>query len=459
MTAAARRRSIRRTARGTVAALLLAGCATTLPPGQPLSAVAAADGYRFDSAAAARHGDDLLLMVAFSGGGTRAAALAYGVLEQMSTDRGSATEPRVRLSDRIDAISSVSGGTLTAAYFTLHGDGLFRDFRREFLERDVEADLWRELLARPGNWRRLGTDRYGRGDLLADYLDRRLFRGATFEALRRPDAPFLAINATDLGAGGRFEFTQQWFDALCIDLVRYPLARAAAASAAYPMVITPVALENRAGRCGYAVPVVVDDPADRQAAWLARLAAYQDTARHRYLHLADGGLSDNLGLRALIDVLAGAHDFEHARQTMRLPPTRRFAVVIVNASSTAGERIARSGSAPGVLEMASLSGSALVDLYADENRAVLREQLRRLGADAARPGSRAPQTYWIEVDLRRIADRVLRDRLRAVPTGFTVPPGDVADLIAVGRQLLADDRDYRRLLQDLATESIAPDGQ
>ncbi|MBI4831267.1 MAG: patatin-like phospholipase family protein [Candidatus Lindowbacteria bacterium] len=90
--------------------------------------------------------DDLLLVLAFSGGGTRAAALSYGVLEavdkisipesggEVETHGG---EGRKTLLDQVDMISSVSGGSVTAAYYALYGEQIFDDFKAGFLYRNV----------------------------------------------------------------------------------------------------------------------------------------------------------------------------------------------------------------------------------------------------------------------------------------------------------------------------------
>jgi NTE family protein len=443
-------------------AVLLGGCTTPATLGEPLEQTAGRGGYRFDDAAPARHRDDLLLILTFSGGGTRAAALAYGVLDQLRTDEVGRDGRTHRLVDDIDVISSVSGGSITAAYFALHGDRLFRDFLSDFLEHDVEQDLWWSVFASPRNWLRLGSGRYSRGDLFAEYLDRRLFAGATFAALATgEDRPFLVLNATDLSIAGRFEFTQDWFDVICVDLARYPLARAVAASAAYPILTTPLAIENRAGRCGYVPPPWLDpggltvEP-DRRSSLGRRMLAYQDTAQVRYVHLADGGLSDNLGIRAVIDVLAIVEDLPEAQAMLALSGVRRIAVIMVNAPGTAGERISRRPEPPGVLDVATLSGGALIDLYGQENRALLREQLARMAS--AEDGEASVDTYWIDIDLAAVPDAGRRTELRGVPTGFTVKPALVQSLVCAGRQLLAANPEYRRLLADLGGSSEpAPD--
>jgi hypothetical protein len=83
---------------------------------------------------------ELLVMVAFSGGGSRASSLAYGVLQELNEIVISKGSESRTLLEEIDMVSSVSGGSFTAAYFALHGDKIFADFESKFLRKNVE---WR----------------------------------------------------------------------------------------------------------------------------------------------------------------------------------------------------------------------------------------------------------------------------------------------------------------------------
>ncbi|WP_172838810.1 patatin-like phospholipase family protein [Solemya velesiana gill symbiont] len=87
----------------------------------------------------------MILVLSFSGGGSRASALAYGVLEELSETPLSQDQGR-KMTDEIDMITSVSGGSITAAYYGLFGDRLFEDFREWFLERDAESEIKAALL-------------------------------------------------------------------------------------------------------------------------------------------------------------------------------------------------------------------------------------------------------------------------------------------------------------------------
>ena len=84
---------------------------------------------------------DVQVFLAFSGGGTRAAALSYGVLAELKDTQYQGADGSHRLVDEVDAISSVSGGSFTAAYYGLYGDRIFEDYEDVFLRHDVQSSL------------------------------------------------------------------------------------------------------------------------------------------------------------------------------------------------------------------------------------------------------------------------------------------------------------------------------
>lgn len=124
---------------GVAGLVLLAGCAH-YPVNAQLT-MPAERGYRFDEVA----DDDstsLFVCLALSGGGTRAAALSYGVLAKLRDTRIRWRGKERSLLDEVDCISSVSGGSFTAAYYGLFGKRIFKDFRARFLERNIQGRCW-----------------------------------------------------------------------------------------------------------------------------------------------------------------------------------------------------------------------------------------------------------------------------------------------------------------------------
>jgi len=152
---------------------------------------------------------------------------------------------------------------------------------------------------------------FNRSDMAAEFYDRHLFGGKTFgDLLKRNRRPFLSLNATDMSLGATFQFTQEQFDYLCSDISTFPVARAVPASAALPILLSPITVNNYAGSCGCVEPAwKVSALTDRQkrtrrTVKAMELQSYQNSAQHPYLHLLDGGLTDNLGLRGPFEAIA-----------------------------------------------------------------------------------------------------------------------------------------------------------
>ena len=161
-------------------------------------------------------------------------------------------------------------------------------------------------------WGPLSSTGWGRSELAADLYDEILFDGATYADLQRGTGPMIVASATDLSTGARFYYTQSMFDILCSDLSAVRLSRAAASSSAVPVVLSPVTINNYGGTCGYREPpwltLLADPqhalrPAARAMQQLSEMRAYEDGKERPYIHLVDGGVADNLGMRGMLDVM------------------------------------------------------------------------------------------------------------------------------------------------------------
>lgn len=168
---------------------------------------------------------DLLVGVAISGGGSRAAVFAAAVLEALARVRvPDGTGGERSLLERVQYVSSVSGGSLATGYFAARKpprrepvlgpgpDGLspaYEEFFREYKAAMQENFEW------PAAWRQVAFFRAFNPTKaafsLAEVWDARFFHDMTFEQLyareRAGDSPRIILNGTSYNSGRRFALT------------------------------------------------------------------------------------------------------------------------------------------------------------------------------------------------------------------------------------------------------------
>jgi len=468
------RRRFLRTLTVAWAACWLAGCTSlVLPPmpATPLDAVDPQHGYRFSNLQTGPdNSDGLFVVVSFSGGGTRSAALAYGVLQKLrDTPIQWNGQPR-RLLDEIDVIHSVSGGSYAAAYYGLHRDAFFDTFPERFLYADFQTELWDHYVSVNGMAQVLGWSNNDRVDLLSAIVERRLFTGKTYaDLLAARQRPLIVVHATDLNRGADFQFTQDQFDPLCTDLSTLPVSRAVAASSAVPILFGPVAIQNHAGRCGYRRPSWVQSTissARQDQSWSARAQrrardfdSYLNasaTDGRPWIHLIDGGVSDNLGLRGPLESSVARGGFGPLLQRMGVKGVRKVVFLVVSAEVLPDTGIDRSGEPPSIRQMASTVLDALMNNISFETKTWLRssfqywrEEAQEFAQRSDSPYDGVPEFYLVETSLMDIADKTERERMMAVPTTFKLEPEQVRALVRVGGELLDASPEFQRLVKDL----------
>ncbi|MEP7276806.1 MAG: patatin-like phospholipase family protein [Betaproteobacteria bacterium] len=368
-----------------VAVVLVAGCASR-PINPPVTHVDRATGYRLETRLPLVENKENLVILAFSGGGTRAAAFSYGVLEALRRiDVEGPKGQRVRLLDHVDVVTGVWGGSFTALAYGLYGEKLFDTYESDFLKRDVEGELLKRLFS-PTHWPALWSKTYGRSEMAAQLYDEILFHDATFADLERGRGPLIVATATDISSGARVGFAQSTFDVLCSDLAAIPLSRAAAASSAVPLVLSPITMNNYGGTCGFTLPAWLKPfeggdaqirPAERAIRYLKEIEAYGNSVERPYIHLVDGGLADNLGMRGVLEVLEAMEALRIDGHRTPLDNVRRIVVFVVNSLSTPKNQWDRSETPPGDLAILLKATGVPIDHYSYEAIELLKDTMVR----------------------------------------------------------------------------------
>jgi NTE family protein len=442
--------------------LLATGCASWRAVNVPLDRVDPQSGYHPERITRSRHTGDVMMAVSFSGGGTRAAALAYGVLQELRDTQVSVGGERERLLDEVDTITSVSGGSFTSAYYGLYGDRIFEDFEERFLKRNVQRSLlWRMLW--PQNFVRLIFPFFDRTELAIDYYDKKIFDGARFEDLTEAGGPLIQINATDISGGSRFTFIQPQFDLICSDLSGLEVARAVTASSAVPVAFPTIVLKNYAGRCGYQKPPWLEEAlasrkhSPRRYHIASGMNAYLDHEKRPYVHLVDGGIADNLGVRGPLDNVILGGGIWQRMQELGADRPHHLVFIVVDASTYRDRSFV---SLPRPPSLASLLGSVSdtqLHRYNFETRELLRQNVTRWAAELSSHGEPV-QTHLIDVAEYEIDDPDEREFFDSVPTTLGLDEETVDRLVEIGRHLLRESEVFQNLLVELQGESEAEGG-
>ena len=480
-------------------ALALPACAS-YPTTRPLTKYDLAAGYRFEqlphglrvTETAGKNSDHLFVVLAFSGGGTRAAALSYGVLRQLRDTKfhvNDATGEPIECSppespackqsertllDEVDVISSVSGGSFTSAYYALNGREIFNPagpFHKDFLYHPVQRDLLATSVYHPQNWNRLRA----RTEIAANLYAAHVFGDKTFGDLKSRPRPYLIVNATDMSTGSRFEFTQEQFDLLCADLDSFPIARSVAASSAFPGLLNSMTIDSfnanaTDGGCSYdgpgshteveatTLPPLEKDWVDRarqgdrrsdQFYAAEQVLAYKDPSR-RHLHLLDGGLTDNIGARAVIQGVGtfnrpvkhdiGGRELLGGWSALTLLNQRKaktVLVIVVNAKTGREKDWDTKPTGPGTPTVINVSSGVPMGNFSRETMTRVRDLLKTAFPTLNEPG--APKLFGFEVAFPDLPEQE-RSFFSNLGTNFELDRYEVDCLIDRGASLLRNAR-------------------
>jgi NTE family protein len=441
----------------------LAGCALTIDA-TPVNRAAVARGQATPQPARNIVGEHVVAL-SFSGGGLRAAAFSFGVLQALQQS-GEGVLGEVAL------VSSVSGGSLTAAYFGLEGEAGLADYRERVLLRDMERGMRMSAYSPENLLRMMGGGINDRSNL-ANWLDKEVFRGATFADLYRRGKPDVWINATDLYNRTPFPFIPPMFNALCSDLASFPVAEAVHASMAVPLVFSPVVLKTYPGEC-----------ADMPAPWLDRVAGgrseslilgaaaravrhYRDPKVMRYVKLVDGGVTDNYGLSSILISRAASttgYGPMTARDAVRV---RRLLFLVVDAGRRPAGEWALELAGPSGFDVAIASTDSAIDAASRLGFEAFRQAmadwrtrivafrcgLTRAQLDALRGETATPwQCDDVQIDLGLLSFDDLgpqrADALNGIDTRLTLPAAQIDAAIDGGRDAALQSPALKRYLNE-----------
>ncbi len=472
--------------------LFLPGC-MSLQKNPPLEQLNSPEAYNFTNIYNQEGGTgDNIVVLSLSGGGTRAGALAYGVMKAM--DQVKLPDGQT-LMDEVNVISSVSGGSFAAAYYGLHGkEKFFQEYKNEVLERKLSSRLVLSLI-RFGHWIPIMfSPNLGRSDVAQRLYDKQFYDGKTFADMPRK-WPFIIINSTDMAQGTTFSFIQEQFNLLCSDVNDVKIARAVTASSAFPGPFTPLTFKNYPkSTCGYEFPSWVDQalsaPPEKdleQFTWAQNLISYKDPEVRNWIHVFDGGVADNLGMRSVLDNFRMGNWQVLLDEDHRIK-AKKVIVVIVDAkppnkySSSNKPKIPKLMSVmmnAATLPMRNYSVKTVQEfaLRVGENRTATRNfKVFKHLCDQVHSGEGAreacyqefegpfggrfkppfPDNYLIHIQFDSIKDPALLEEISGIGTSLQLKKSQIDLLEDMGGKLLRESPSFHKLVKDLGAQTAQP---
>jgi NTE family protein len=413
----------------------------------------------------------------FSGGGSRAAALAASVLKDMARRTYSLPSGRYALTSDIKLISSVSGSSVTAAWFgwkrnDLHPDGDLDALRDKFLSKDNMSELEWEA-ANPITWFRLAFTSYTRIEALEDLFDRKLFGGAKMQELNQPGKPIILLNATDIAGGNTFALSPDRMDDICSSLDDLKISTGVSASAAFPVLLSPVSFRDYSDACAGNlrsakwITMALSSTADtvHQNLERYRQARYSNDLRHgenpfrtiENLYFLDGGLADNVGIKTLLWNLVSVQSSTGLLTALDSGHFKKLVIVVVNARSDPPNGLYQREATPGLVSAINAVTSVPIDANTTNSQNALSQVLTQIASYAASgdPAKyRGMKVYGVTVDFDQIPSdtpehRKLRDAIKDIPTSWTLSQDQLQSIDDATLLLLRADPCYAALINDL----------
>jgi NTE family protein len=248
-----------------------------------------------------------------------------------------------------------------------------------------------------------------------------------------------------------------------------------------PVVLSPVTFNNYGGTCNSTTPdwlnpfLDTDNPPRPAARAIRSLKAeqdFRDSARRPFVHLVDGGVSDNVGMRAALDGLQVIQALHAAGLSSPSDGRRRIIVFVVNSLSSPSTDWDKSENPPGAVDVLLKAAGTPIDAFSFEAVELLRdtaarwETLRLIRDSAAMAANKDPavaaalrvpdpEIFAIDVSFPALKDLAERDFLNQLPTSFVLTDEAVDCLRAAAGTIIMDSPEFRRLLEELGARIVA----
>jgi NTE family protein len=233
------------------------------------------------------------------------------------------------------------------------------------------------------------------------------------------------------------------------------------------MALTPITLRNYAGTCGFKPSEGFEKGLEGRETfeWQFYLFndknSFLDPEKKPYIHLVDGGVGDNLGLKAVLDRILVRGSVWGTIKGTPMEKVHKVVFIVVNAETEPDPKWDRTERVPTFGVMLASYSSIAIDRYNEGTIALLKESAGswaneiktercKGGSVSTSPGSCGDiQFYVVEVKFDALKDETERRHFKRLPTALKLSPEEVDKSRDAAHRILTESREFQRLLYDL----------
>src|SRR5262249_14268927 len=212
--------------------------------------------------------------------------------------------------------------------------------------------------------------------------------------------------------------------------------------------------------CGFEVPREAADAALKRGGASAQRAreylSYLDVKKRGYIHLLDGGLSDNMALRALLEGVTVGGGIEKVMQYWGVKNVKKFVILAVGAETSPDVMDFGGDQIPTLAKAMNSLVDVPINRYSSDSVTLmrlavklLREELSKRPRPADSRFAEDAEIYFINASLSEIEDPVERESLMRIPTTLYLTDEQIDRLLLAASRLMRNDPEFQRLMQDI----------
>jgi NTE family protein len=178
------------------------------------------------------------------------------------------------------------------------------------------------------------------------------------------------------------------------------------------------------------------------------LESYYKKDNRKYAHFVDGGITDNLGLRAPYEIVTTFGGAESYMKRVGLSRPSSVVFISVDASTDPEPKMDASRKQPSIKETVGAISDAQLHRYNTDTLALMDKSMKHWTRELSKRGKRV-KPYFVQLGFKDIGQSEELHYLNHIPTSFSLSDEQVDRLIKAGRELLRNNPDYQRFLASL----------